>query len=167
LEYSVSTGDLARRGTDLQKETDRALVVGEMSLQLRAPNSFDLSAVRECADLATARRRLVERCIVEAHCGEASIEVGALPDAAVEQVAECLAKADPQAEVLIDLTCPACGHGWQVIFDIESFLWARIDSLAKRLLREVHLLAGAYGWSERDILALSAVRRQFYLETVG
>jgi hypothetical protein len=67
---------------------------------------------------------------------------------------------------LIDLSCPACGHGWQVIFDIESFLWAKVSALAKRLLHEVHGLASAYGWTERDILALPAVRRQFYLEMI-
>jgi hypothetical protein len=139
----------------------------EISLRLRPPNSLDLNAVMGCADLATARRMLAERCIVEAHSGETSIDAGALPDVALEQVAECLAKTDPQADVLLDLTCSACGHGWQVIFDIESFLWAKVTALAKRLLREVHLLAGAYGWAERDILMMSALRREFYLEMVA
>jgi hypothetical protein len=167
LEYSITSRDLARdRGEDRQ-ETDIALVVEEMSLRLRLPNSQDMSAVMGCADVATARRMLVERCIVEAHSSERPIDPGALSDVALEQVAECLAKADPQAEVLIDLTCPACRHGWQVIFDIESFLWAKVSALAKRLLREVHLLAGTYGWAESDILAMSAVRRQFYLEMLA
>jgi hypothetical protein len=31
----------------------------------------------------------------------------------------------------------------------------------------VHLLASAYGWSEGDILSMSPVRRQFYLEISG
>jgi len=165
LEYSVNTGDLARSGGKLE-EAELALEVGEMSLQLRPPNSVDLSAVRECADVEIARRMLMERCIVNARCAERSISPGALSDSAVEQVAECLAKADPQAESLIDLACPACGHSWQLLFDIEWFLWAKLNSLAKRLLREVHVLAEAYGWTERDILALTAVRRQFYLERV-
>src|SRR5258708_27729608 len=95
-----------------------------------------------------------------------SISPGALSDSAVEQVEECLERVDPQAESLIDLACPACGHSWQLLFDIEWFLWAKVNSLAKRLLREVHVLAEAYGWTERDILALTAVRRQFYLERV-
>ena len=32
---------------------------------------------------------------------------------------------------------------------------------------EVHALASAYHWHERDILALSPVRRQAYLELLG
>jgi hypothetical protein len=31
-------------------------------------------------------------------------------------------------------------------------------------LNDVHLLATSYGWRESDILAMSAVRRQFYIE---
>jgi hypothetical protein len=167
LEYSITTRDLARDRGEHRQQTDIALVMEEISLRLRPPNSLDLNAVMGCADLATARRMLAERCIVEAHSGETSIDAGALPDVALEQVAECLAKTDPQADVLLDLTCSACGHGWQVIFDIESFLWAKVTALAKRLLREVHLLAGAYGWAERDILMMSALRREFYLEMVA
>ena len=44
---------------------------------------------------------------------------------------------------------------------------AELATQAKRLLREVHFLARAYGWREADILAMSARRRQAYLEMVG
>jgi len=167
LEYSITSRDLARDRAEHREEPAIALVVEQMSLRLRPPNSLDLNAVKGCADLASARRMLAERCIVEAHSGDTLIDAGALPDAALERVAECLAKTDPQADVLIDLRCPDCGNDWQVIFDIESFLWAKVTALAKRLLREVHLLAGAYGWAEHDILMMSAVRREFYLEMVA
>ena len=36
-----------------------------------------------------------------------------------------------------------------------------------RLLRQVHTLAMAYGWREIDILSMSALRRQVYLEMLG
>ena len=45
---------------------------------------------------------------------------------------------------------------------LERF-WAEIDAWARRILREVNILARAYGWRESDILALGAVRRQIYL----
>ena len=85
---------------------------------------------------------------------------------AARQAAACLAKADPQADVLINLHCAACQHPWQVALEIECFLWAKLNALAKRLLREVHVLAQTYGWRETDILAMSAVRRQIYLEMI-
>ena len=69
--------------------------------------------------------------------------------------------------MLIDLECSACGRRWQVVLDIESFLWTKFGGLARRLLREVHALARAYGWREPDILAMSATRRHYYLEMAG
>lgn len=65
------------------------------------------------------------------------------------------------------LTCPSCNHGWHALFDIVSFFWSEIQSWASRIMREVHLLASAYGWRETDILAMSPLRRRLYLEMVG
>ena len=45
--------------------------------------------------------------------------------------------------------------------------WAELDAWARRLLLDVHTLARAYGWSERDILQLTETRRQFYLNLIG
>ncbi len=77
-----------------------------------------------------------------------------------------LAEADPGAELLLELLCPACGHAWDEALDVASFFWAELDVQARRLLREVHVLARAYAWREADILALSPRRRRLYLEMV-
>jgi len=116
--------------------------------------------------VAAGRKLLLERCVVGAWHGGSPVSAATLPEATVAQAADCLAAADPQAEMLIELRCVACRHPWRVVMEIECFLWARINSLAKRLLREVHTLAQAYGWRESDILALSATRRRLYLEMV-
>jgi hypothetical protein len=50
---------------------------------------------------------------------------------------------------------------------VVSFFWMEVESWAYRILRQVHALASAYGWSEGDILAMSPWRRQFYLEMVS
>jgi hypothetical protein len=42
-----------------------------------------------------------------------------------------------------------------------------LTTWVRRLLREVHTLALAYGWREADILNMSARRRRFYLEMAG
>ena len=49
---------------------------------------------------------------------------------------------------------------------MPAFLWDEVDVRARRLLDEVHALAGAYGWSEQRILALSEARRRAYLDRV-
>jgi hypothetical protein len=165
LEYSVATRDLDV--TPSSADADLDLVSGELQIRLRFPNSLDLRALGGCSTVTAARRTLAERCVLEARTGGSSVPPETLPDSVVDQIAARLGEADPQAETLIDLACTACLHQWQVVLDIERFLWQKVSALAKRLLREVHVLAQAYGWREADILALSAVRRQFYLEMAG
>lgn len=166
LEYSLSASELTSSADVAPSTEDLSLAAEEISLRLRRLNSLDLGATAACADVTAARRLLAERCVVEASRRGDAVAVQTLPESAVERISERLAEADPQAEVLIDLTCAGCHHQWQVVFEIERFFWMKISALARRLLREVHALAQAYGWSEQDILALSPLRRQFYLEMV-
>ncbi|WP_125612921.1 phage baseplate protein [Specibacter cremeus] len=78
-----------------------------------------------------------------------------------------LAAADPLARLEVALHCPACGHDWVAPFDVVGFLWAELHHWALRLLRDVHTLARAYGWAEKDILAMHPHRRRRYLELVA
>ena len=84
----------------------------------------------------------------------------------IEALTTQMAEADPQAEIVLNFICPECNQAWQALFDIVAFLWAKISRQAQRHLQDVHTLARAYGWAEADILSLSPVRRQFYLNTV-
>ncbi len=166
LEYSLSARELTSNTTAVPT-AGLSFVAGGITMRLRLLNSLDLSAAAACADVTAARRLLAERCVVEAARGGESIPAQALPESVIDRISSQLAEADPQAEVLIDLTCTGCGHQWQIVFEVERFFWMKINGLARRLLREVHTLASAYGWSEGDILALSPLRRQFYLEMVA
>ncbi|MGB8702282.1 MAG: hypothetical protein WCD18_22935 [Thermosynechococcaceae cyanobacterium] len=145
---------------------------GGYLVQVRLPNSLDLAAMMQwpAAALSDLRRRLLEQCLMGVQREQENretIPVTDFPEDLVEAIATQLAAADPQADIQLDLGCPACGQKWQTAFDIGTFLWSEIHAWAVRLLREVHGLASAYGWSEADILAMSAQRRQWYLEMVG
>jgi hypothetical protein len=70
------------------------------------------------------------------------------------------------AAVRLALSCPSCKREWEDAFDIGRFVWAEVESRARRLVWEVHSLASAYGWGESETLALSAARRAMYLEMV-
>jgi hypothetical protein len=50
---------------------------------------------------------------------------------------------------------------------IASYLWGEIDDWARRVLRDIHVLASAYGWRESDILDMNARRRETYLQMLG
>ncbi len=131
--------------------------------RLRQPCSADLVAVERLSANHSRRQALLQRCL--APIGE--LEQGSTvlpPDAELQTAIENLEEADPQANIQLAVDCPECGHNWSSRFDIVSFLWAEIDAWARRLLAEIHVLASAYGWSEGDILGISAWRRQIYLE---
>ncbi len=162
LQYSVCASDLL---ASLPSPIEPPLLnTSGASLRLALPDSLTLEVVSRCPGLAQATRLLVERCIVEASIEGQPVPPHELPESVVEPVSAALIAADPAAEILMELHCTACSHGWQVVLDIERFLWAKISATAKRLLREIHALASAYGWSEPEILALSPARRQAYME---
>jgi hypothetical protein len=134
------------------------------AFRFRLPNSRDLAAVAVFEDVAVARRLLAERCVLQTSRNG----VGpTLSEEIITRLADRIGECAPDAETPLDFVCPSCGHHWPAFFDIAAFFWAEIAALARRLLREVHLLATAYGWREAAILAMSARRRQAYLELIG
>jgi hypothetical protein len=143
------------------------LVSGAERVTFRLPTAADVAALGRSGNGLPPERALLRRCVIAAYRGEEPISADELSDALVAAVGERMLAADPQAEVHLDLTCPACGARWRALFDIVGFFWREIEAWAVRTLREVHALATAYGWSEREILALSPWRRRFYLELVG
>src|SRR5262249_10225746 len=136
------------------------------ALAFRLPNSLDLATIAHRSDVKAARRILATHCLLRAEHNGEPIDA-ALPDALIEAMAAQMAEHDPQAEIVLAVVCPNCQRQWTLLFDIASFFWTKIDLQARRLLYEVHQLAQAYGWREADILAMSPIRRQLYLEMVG
>jgi hypothetical protein len=137
-------------------ETDCIDVGGE---RYRLPTSRDLAAVVKETDATVAARRLLQQCSLDATKGVWSEEE-------MEAVGELMAASDPLSEILLSFDCPGCGAAFEESLDLPTFLWAEMEARAKRLLSEVHALASAYGWSEREILGLSVARREFYLGMV-
>jgi hypothetical protein len=165
LEFTLTTDAIRCTGPDTADKRERLCIDG-VELSLRLPSSNDLRALSACSDIHGAHAQLLERCIVAATRDGAPIVADALPPNVIAGAAARMTDLDPQAEVLLDLRCPTCNANQQVLFDIAAFFWSEIGACAKRLLREVHLLARAYCWREADILAMSAWRRECYLAMV-
>lgn len=168
LEFKMTTADIRGRPNSepIEKEHSFELPEEDLSLRFRLPTSQDLSLVAGCGNVQEARGLLVKRCVSQVRWQGAAVPVEELPGEVIHRLAERMAECAPQSEVLLDLHCPRCHHHWQILFDIAVFLWTEVTTQAKRLLHEVHALASAYGWREGDILSMSEVRRQFYLERV-
>ncbi len=136
-------------------------------LDFRLPISKDLAAITLEPDIARARQQLIEHCILQATYANQPVAIADLPESIVLAVSDAILDLDPPTEVQFELDCAECGHAWTALFDIAAFLWTEVEAHAKRLLHQVHTLAQAYGWSEVDILSLSATRRNFYMELVA
>lgn len=152
--------DSSTAGTGLE------LVADGCRVWFRLPGSADLLAVQRSDD---PRRALIERCILQASDAAGStteITPASLSSAVIDALAQAMAGADPLADLHIEMACQRCGQSWNAPFDIAAYFWSEIETWAHRTLLEVHRLALAYGWSQTDILQLSAWRRQYYLQLI-
>jgi hypothetical protein len=155
LEFSVEAERLAER-TPLPP---LRLELGDGDVEFRLLDSRDLQAAARAAD---PERHLFERSVVAVRRHGMELDASALDEAERARLSERLAELEP--DLSFALNCPTCAHEWQAPFDPAAFLYAEVAAAAERILREVATLATAFGWSEPEVLALSAVRRRAYLE---
>jgi hypothetical protein len=160
LEVECHTEDL-RAAEPPEPDGGRRVEVGGVPVAFRLPDSLDLIHAAGTGSVEGARRALGARCLEPAGLPEEE-----LTEVALAAVAEAVAVADPQSAVTLDADCPECGSAVSVPWDVLTFFWRELNAWAFRVLREVHTLAAAYGWTEPTILALSAHRRRLYLEMV-
>lgn len=127
--------------------------------RFRLPTAHDVADLVD-EDPAVALETLVRRCLLAGEftaCNQP--ELTAALSAQYED-------ADPLGHVVIDLSCPECRTHSRPVLDIAALLWTEVRVLCEQLLGQVHVLAGAYGWSEADILNLPSDRRRRYIAMV-
>lgn len=156
LQLSLRTSDL------LQAEPGNPAEIDVAGRRMRPPALRDLAAVAHERDAGCAARQLLARCTL--HGGD---DTAAISNDALREVEDALEAIDPNADIALDVHCEACGAYSNAQLDAGTLLWDEIDARARALLGEVHALASAYGWTEREILALGAARRASYLSMVG
>ena len=167
LEISFDVDDLrATSGSETCPDEEFSVAVSDYMVRFRLVNSQDLAEIIDAMDLGFARQVLLDRCILGAYLRDEESSPEHLPIEVLNTVVEEMERLDPQGDVQLALSCPSCGHQWESAFDIVSFFWSEIEGWVRRILREVHTLARAYGWRESDILAMSPKRRLIYLELI-
>lgn len=155
VELSLSCGELLEvdRGDGEAPFAIDIPLDGRM-VTAQLPATVDLLAVEGCPTPAQARDVLLQRC------------TGTLAwtDEEATQLEAAMAAADPLADIELACRCPDCARAWAPGFDIARYLWTEVHAWALRFLREMDLIARTYHWREEDILALTPIRRQAYLE---
>jgi hypothetical protein len=155
LELALSSSDLVQPSSVGARQAEVA------GMLVRPPSLRDLAAIADERDAERAARRLLARCMLNAG------DTGALSDESLRIAEDALEAIDPNADIALALHCEACGEHGTAQLDAGQLLWDDIEARARSLLGEVHALASAYGWSEGEILALSASRRATYLAMVA
>ena len=125
--------------------------------RLRPPTSRDLALVVTAEDDQQALRILLERCGLKSD----------LPNDAIEAASRALLELTRRRKSPSSSTAPPARIAGNCSSTSRSFSGREISAQAQRLLREIDALARAYGWTEREILGLSAQRRQTYLELIA
>lgn len=157
MEFVANTAEFPRP-TEIEPEP-----IEVDGLRFRRPTSRHLAQLKETASPEAAARQLLRVC---AESPEALPHDEEALTAMLDIVESAVEEADPWADIIVAVRCPACCHEEAAALDIAGLLWEEISSRAQRLLGDIHVLARAYGWSEPEILALSNVRRAAYLERV-
>lgn len=118
---------------------------------LREPTYGDLLELP--ADPRAAEAELLRRCTV------------GVPQRA--PVPDDLERVDDSLAGPIRLACAACGAAVEVAADVERLVLEGLQHHAAEIELDVHLLAGAYGWSLTAIEALPDERRRRFARLVA
>lgn len=98
---------------------------------------------------------LLERCVVEGD-----------PGADPETLQAAMDEVGPILDVDFEVTCPECGTGQGVRFDIQTYLLRALAHEKLFLTREVHRIATVYGWGLQEILNLPRDDRRTYVRLI-
>jgi hypothetical protein len=136
-------------------------------VHFRLPTGADQEAAARLAgrDVEAAAELVLHRCVewvVVAGNSQSSVETW--PPAVTRQLPGLMADLDPQADLVLNLSCPVCGHAFSVTLDTAAYFFQELAGRTRHLYREVHLLAYYYHWSEAEILGMTGARRQRYLD---
>jgi len=162
LEVRIRVADLIRHHQAAIEHDAEEWIENGRLFRLRAMTGSDLLASLDAATSAEAEQSIVKRCLQVL-----PQEIEADPDDTPASLMERFERVNQAAELSCTVECAACSRSDTLELNPAQFLFRLVERGAKRLLREIHELAWAYGWSEEAILRMSAKRRGAYLEMLS
>jgi hypothetical protein len=162
MSADIGLTQLLQKPNDFEPKDVYEVKVDDFTLKLRPVTGVDLSSVIEY-DEASAMVQLVTSCVLDS--------TPKLPEKLDDQllaaISSKLNELDPQADILLDLTCPNCKYRFQAPFFPEDFFLREIDARKSQFEGEVHWIAFNYHWSEDEILALPLSKRKKYVDLIN
>lgn len=140
------------------------IVVDGHLIEFRLPTAEDVHAASLHEDEEEFAFALLERCMIACTHDGQSESPQCLPPAVLDALSQRMEALDPAASVSFALECPQCAAHWDARLDLAQLVWQKLKAAAERLLLDVDTLARHYGWTERDVMALSPTRRAAYVQ---
>lgn len=122
--------------------------------RFRLPTPADERAVSGL-EPAAARAELLGRCRIDES-----------PEASAERLEAAMERLGPVLVLDLPAACPHCDAEQTVRFDVQAQLLGALAAERPWLIREVHRLALAYGWSRSEILGLSRDERRTHVRLI-
>lgn len=116
--------------------------------RFRLPTLGDQRSIQGL-DVDAAARELLSRCVFDE-----------IEEDDVDNVEAAMAEAGPVLDFDMDAHCPECDGAHTIHFDIREHLFSALVGDRPWLIREVHSIARAYGWSREAIMELSREDRR-------
>ena len=135
-------------------------------IEFRLPDSADIASAASVENTEAFVQLLLDRCVLACTCEGHDVAVGQLPEPVLDALSQQMEALDPGASVSFALDCPQCGTHWQAPLDLGEMLWQKVRAGAERMLVDIDALARTSGWTEREVLRLSPLRRAAYLQMV-
>ena len=138
-----------------------------MELELRLPTGIDqLKWINKKYDMKDNLFSEMASSLVSKVNGERPHQRFRLSDEWIDHIGTELEKQDDLTDLVINTNCPACSEEPLFDLDLEEKLLEILLKKQKLLFRQIHGLALAYHWSEKDIVEMSDQRRQYYLAQI-
>jgi hypothetical protein len=132
---------------------------GRRTLSFRLPRMVDIEAAGQTSANPDVRRAVIERCRIGTRT--------AIGEEASEKLGRKFEALDPVANIVVNIACSACACPIAASVDLATFVTRDLDRVLDNLLRDIDVIASAYGWSEQAILALPPERRRRYVGMIA
>ena len=163
-QFSGNCDALAARMPGLAEAPTHRLEAQGHVVEFRLPDSADIASAASIENTEAFVQLLLDRCVLACTCDGHDVAVRQLPEPVLDALSQRMEALDPGASVSFALDCPQCAARWEAPLDVGEMLWQKVRTGAERMLLDIDALARIYGWTEREVLGLSPLRRAAYLQ---
>jgi hypothetical protein len=137
-----------------QTQTDRSYLLPE-GIRFRLPTAEDeLSVIGMSQE--DAEKLLLQRCMLTHEIQDMEKDA----EGFLTKIQSEMAALAPLVDTELDAKCPECSHTQQIHFDLQHFLLQALCNERDQLMRDLHILASAYGWGLNEITGLARSQRK-------